>query len=423
MDWIYGPLHEALYMLERLIASVGWGFNASILYVVELIERFRLLLVTSGFRPAIQTVADQVLGISRSTLELGLVLGLLLLILQPVLVTRWVNLRKVLVLLLVVPLLLPFGGAIFQEVEQARADLGAAFFERIFNGSRFDLLPADEERTGADRDMGPLVAYTPGSTALHGIDVAAAYLYAVRADVITPDSPPPADLPDAFAEKYFPYTPEELGNLDAGERAAAIQLAGQGIIRTFYGGLIVVFALSESVVNLTFTLGLGLLLIGLLISLVFAWAAPVEHITANLARKIAELILTSWGLSAIQGLLLAAIIDVATSGNAVATLGMGTLGLVMEAAFAILAAKTIAGALVGGDCRGQQRGWHLGAGRPARCAGGRGSRVSRCLRGLVRRDRRRRECPRLHRRDPPECHTQLRRRLCPVAFAHLCSCR
>lgn len=347
MDWIYGPLHEALYMIERIIASVGWGFNRSILFVIELIERFRLQLVTAGFRPAIQTVADQVLGISRATLELGLVLGLLLLILQPVMVTRFVNLRKVLVLLLVVPFLLPFGGAIFQEIEQARADLGHAFFERIFNGSRFDLLHADEERTGMERDMGPLVTYTPGSTALHGIDVAAAYLYAVRADVITPDSPPPDDLPDAFAETYFPYTPKELGNLDSAEREEAISLAGQGIIRTLYGGLMVLFALGESLVNLAFTIGLGLLLIGLLISLVFGWAAPVEHITTTLIRKICELILTSWGLSAIQGLLLAAIIDVATSGNATATLGMGTVGLVLEGGFALLAAKTIGGALVG----------------------------------------------------------------------------
>ncbi|HEX6291295.1 MAG TPA: hypothetical protein VFZ66_19080 [Herpetosiphonaceae bacterium] len=347
MDWIYGPLHEALYMLERLIASVGWGFARSILYVVELIERFRLQLVTAGFRPAVQAVADQVLGISRSTLELGLVLGLLLLILQPVLVVRFVNLRKVFVLLLVVPVLLPFGGAIFQEIEQARADLGHEIFTHIFNGTQFDLLPADEERTGADRDMGPLVSYTPGSTALHAIDVAAAYLYAVRADVVTPDSPPPDDLPDAFAEKYFPYTPDELGNLQPSERWEAIEVAGQGIIRTLYGSLMVLFALGESVTNLLLTIGLGLLLIALLISLVFGWAAPVEHITANLLRKVCELILTSWGLSAIQGVLLAAIMDVATSGNAIATLGMGTLGMVMEAGFALLAAKTLAGALIG----------------------------------------------------------------------------
>jgi hypothetical protein len=347
MDWIYGPLYELLYTVQRMIASIGWGFDRSILYVVELIERFRLQLVTAGFRPAVQTVADQVLGISRSTLELGLVLGLLLLILQPVMVVRFVNLRKVLVLLLVVPLLLPFGGAIFQEIEQARADLGEAFFEQIFNGAHFDLLPADEERTGAERDMGPLVTYHPDSTALHGIDVAAAYLYAVRADVITPSSPPPADLPDAFAERYFPYTAEEFRTLSSSERQEAIERAGQGIIRTLYGGLLVAFALGESIVNLTFTIGLGLLIIGLLISLIFGWAAPVEHLTASLIRKVCELILTSWGLSAIQGLLLAAIIDVASSGNAIATLGMGCLGLLMEAGFALLAARTLAGALVG----------------------------------------------------------------------------
>jgi hypothetical protein len=347
MDWIYGPLHELLYIVQRMIASIGWGFDRSILYVVELIERFRLQLVTAGFRPAVQAVADEVLGISRSTLELGLILGLLLLILQPVMVVRFVNLRKVFVLLLVVPLLLPFGGAIFQEIEQARSDLGHALFEHIFNGAQFDLVAADEERTGMERDMGPLVTYTPGSTALHGIDVAAAYLYAVRADVITPDSPPPNDLPDAFAERYFPYTAEEFSTLDASDRQEAIQLAGQGIIRTLYGGLMVLFALGESVTNLIFTIGLGLLLIGLLISLVFGWAAPVEQLTTSLIRKVCELILTSWSLSAIQGLLLAAIIDVATSGNAIATLGMGTLGLVLETGFALLAAKTLAGALVG----------------------------------------------------------------------------
>src|SRR4051794_35827183 len=341
-DWVYRPLDQLIYTLERLVTATLWGINQAGLWLCDLIERFRTALISGGFRPAIDAVAGGMLGISRPVFELGLVLACLLVMLQPLVRLQLINLRKLLLFAVVIPILLPAGGAIFQDLEQTRADFGALLYDTIFGQAQTQLAGLADGGSGGGQGtpaptMGPLVAFSAagsqGAPARHGVDVAAAYLYAVRADVFDPATPPPDDLPDAFAATYFPQAPSELGNADAAQRQQAIVTAGGGILRMLYGLLLVLFALCESGTNLIFTLGLGFLLIGLAIALVFGFFTPVEHLTTRLAHQVLEAFLASWGISALQGVLMAAVFVVANSRNAIAVLGVGLLALVLTFAF------------------------------------------------------------------------------------------
>jgi hypothetical protein len=83
-DWLQRPLDELKYWLWHGLATMVWGFNQALLGLVDLIGQFHRLLVEGGFRPAIDAVAEGMLGISRPVFTLGLTLACLFLILLPV---------------------------------------------------------------------------------------------------------------------------------------------------------------------------------------------------------------------------------------------------------------------------------------------------------------------------------------------------
>lgn len=341
---------EALYAIERLVATFFWTIDRAILNVISLVERFRGQLVTMGFRPVIQTVADTVVQLAPSILLLGFVLGMLLILLRPALDLRLVNVRKVLVYAAIIPVLFPLAGATFQNMEETRADFGNWFFNTGASLVGFNLGGGGTPAPTAT--MAQVVPYDPtlygDSTVRHGIDVAAAYVYATKDDVLSA-----RDLPDAFEKTYFPLP--DLTSQTATQRWDAIKTAAQGIVRASFGILLVLVALCESTINVVFTIGLGFLLIGFAIGLVLSWFSPVEAITARIGQEIIQVFIGSWGISVAQGLLIAALLAVAQSGNADAVFGMGVVALVLECIFLVAAAKTLfngfagaTGALTGG---------------------------------------------------------------------------
>jgi hypothetical protein len=120
--------HEALYAIERLVATFFWTLDRAILNVIRLVERWRGQLVTAGFRPVIQTVADSLIRLAPAILTLGFVLGVLLILLRPALNLSLVNVRKVLLYAVLIPVLFPLAGATFQALEETRAEFGGWFF-------------------------------------------------------------------------------------------------------------------------------------------------------------------------------------------------------------------------------------------------------------------------------------------------------
>jgi len=186
-DWIDQPIHEAIYKIEQTIAQVTWGLDRSGLYAIDLVDRFRHGLVTTGFTSALDQVAVSTIGISRPVFELALVIFLLCIIVMPVVSFRWVNLKKALFLVFVIPIGLPLLAGGFQDIDAARGNLGTTFYTNIYTRANFDMVPDDGGGNGTSSDMGELTDFSnerDGYGGVRGVDVAAAYLYASREDVL-----------------------------------------------------------------------------------------------------------------------------------------------------------------------------------------------------------------------------------------------
>jgi hypothetical protein len=341
-DWMMTPLRLIIYVAERIVASVFWGLNQAGFFVVDLLGRLLGALVGGSFRLVIDGIAGNVLGVSRAAFELALVVGLLLIMLAPIVVVRFVNVRRAVAFAFIIPIVVPLGGAIFQELEDARLSMGTTIYQIAFNNSGFSGILGDLGGNGAERDMGPLMYDARPSVG--ALDVAAGYLYVSRDDVVSPASG--ADLPQAFADKYF-VDPETMGQLSASDQWAQIVLASKGIRRMVFGSTLVFFAFLETFVNLAFTFSMGFLLSALLLSLMFVFFSSMEHVTITIFHTIVQLFIASWSVSFLQGVILAFLVDVADSGNPVAVQGVGTFGAVLEIIFLLIAVRSIFSGVMG----------------------------------------------------------------------------
>lgn len=349
-DWMDNLVQQPLYQLEQTVAQVTWGINRAGLFIIDVLDRFRAQLVTQGFTKALDTVSTEILGISRPVVELSLTIGMLLIIATPIIRFQWVNIKKVLGLAVIVPLLLPMLAGGFQDIDAARSDLGSLFYNQIFSSSSFNIASGDAAQ-GTDRGIlvdgsGQIPAYGPrndGRSGLRGVDIAASYLWATRADVVESSRL----LPTAFEQQYFPYDIGAFGNQDSDVRWQLIEQAGGGITRTVYGLILVAFAFLETLINLAFTLALGFQLIALIIATLFMWFTPFEGMVVGIIKKMADLMLQSWGISAVQGLTLAAVVSAANQSGSIAVLGVGILGLALEIVYVTVAYKAVIGAITG----------------------------------------------------------------------------
>jgi hypothetical protein len=180
-------------------------------------------------------------------------------------------------------------------------------------------------------------------TARHGVDVAAAYVYAVASDILTPTH----DLPVAFAAVYFPHPDTQLQGEAPTQRANDLHLAWMGVTRLAYGIGPVVFAFFESLTNLLWTLAGGFLFLAGVLSVAVCWFPPAQHIVYGVARKAFEVIVTSWGASILQAVLMAFVFALAGAQSATLLLGACIVGLFLALVFCWIAATTFYAALGG----------------------------------------------------------------------------
>ncbi len=350
-DWVQRPIDELKYWVWRGVASLLWGDLQAGLSLCDLLARFQRVLVTQGFVPAIELVAHGLLGIAVPVFTLGLTLSCLLLILLPVArLTHWVNGRTLLALLLGVPVLFGVGvaGSLFQQLEQLRLEIGTLIYTGVFQASstHFDDLGQPITGTGQTQSMCPLTPFNPAvSPALHADAVAAAYVCADYADVVDPDGAPPSDLPDEFAHQFFLLDSATFATADAAQREQQLATAATGVGRMAYGHVLVALAVTEQLTNVLWTLGLGTLFLSLLFVLLFSWFRPYEYLTAVLGGRLLQVMMTCWILSAIGGLLMAALLKVAADQYAPLVLGAGIGVLLLSLVILWIAGQTVFGAL------------------------------------------------------------------------------
>jgi hypothetical protein len=175
----------------------------------------------------------------------------------------------------------------------------------------------------------------------------------------------------SFKAKYFRYPESIFGDMDEERRWEQIRLSARGIMRMFYSIFLIAFAFFESLVNLGFTLTLGFLFIGFMLSLIFAMFTPFEGTMVNIIKKIADLFMQSWAISTVQALMLSALVNVAATGSGTAVLGMGVICLALQLLFTAVAYKAVIGAITGlGTSGGLNTFEARGALAPIRAAAG-----------------------------------------------------
>src|SRR5919199_4442627 len=343
-SWVNAPLDAIQFRAIRSVAVAIWTALRSGFAVILLLERLRRLLLTSGFQPVIAAVATEVGGILPSLMTLAAGLAALSFILRPVGRLRLSDLRTVIALCLLLPIGLPLASAGFQQLEGLRSDMAGALYDRAWQVTNAQGLLQGAATGGTLDQIGAVGPLDPAEgTARHGVDVAAAYVYAVASDILTPTH----DLPVAFAAVYFPHPDTQRQGEAPTLRANDLHLAWMGVTRLAYGIGPVVFAFFESLTNLLWTLAGGFLFVAGVLSVVLCWFPPAQHIVYGVGQKFVEVVFTSWGASILQAVLMAFVFALAGAQSATLLLGACVVGLFLSLVFCWIAATTFYAAIGG----------------------------------------------------------------------------
>ena len=128
--------------------------------------------------------------------------------------------------------------------------------------------------------------------------------------------------------EFFFLDSAQFSDADAAQRDEQLTKSAAGVGRMAYGHFLVLLALTEQLTNVLWTLGLGTLFLSLLMVLLFSWFRPYEHLTTVLCYRILQVFSTSWVMSAIFGLVMAVLFQIAEGMYAPLVFGAG-LGVLL----------------------------------------------------------------------------------------------
>lgn len=332
------PGIQAIYSLQTSFAMLLWFLNGGLLWLALILEDFRRTLTDTSFKAVIDWVAvNQVSPLLPAVFGLALLLGLLTVIAAPIVRIKIFDFRRGLAIAMLAVALLPIAGTAFQELEAARAGLGSMVYDGVIG--RFNLtVPAggaqDMNKPSKINNQDEGRDDTPNQ-AIHALDVAAAFLMANRTDIEeVSDHLPVCDGCDqSFTQRYFGRDLSYIETAPPEERWNAVADAGNGITRMLYGVPMAIFGLLESALHLIFTIAFGLLFVALVISILFAFFAPLEGLWMSVLEQAVALFVQSWVISVCEGLLLSGVLSAANNQNAPLVLGLGIFGIILNVVF------------------------------------------------------------------------------------------
>lgn len=369
------------YNLWIGIARLLWFLNRLLLLGAYLLDILRHEVLNALDAPlaALTDFADSVVV---AVAGLALTIALLLILVMPITgAASPFNVRQILVLTVAAPVILASLGGWLGDLDKLRGDLSqyiySASAQSSAGGGVIGSMAASGEMgetTGDSAFLYPatgqcgrmlLPRYTGGleeERILRPDEAAAAFLFATAIDIHCPElgSGPEQGLPQGFYDQPSPgyaYA-GDIRDLDVSDRA--IKLAGvqAGTIRLFSGLFVGVLALLFYIVQLIFTLALVALFVGLVFGLLFGFFRRDFGWLGEFLARTGGILQASWVASFLLGLLFAALVATARTGNAAvfAGLALGQIALTFQltlSAFqalrgALEALAAIAGGLMGG---------------------------------------------------------------------------
>ena len=284
------------YNVWKGLAVLGWNANRLLLIGAYQLDQWRWWLVQNVFLSVYNAIASFVGPLIAPVATLAMLLALLCVLLLPLTGrVQALNIRQILVLLMLAPLLLAQSGPWLIDVEQARTQTVAS----ILGGVSTSVPPSLFGPAATDTDMLPasplypascggtaLVRGGPGNTVMGLDDAAAAVLWATAIDIHCPQqagSEHP-ELPSRWTEPKpsgadYAYN-GDLGDVDNAQlRADYIAKIQAGTTRAVLALLPSLLALTQRLIDLLFALGL-----------IVVWLAlPIAFLTAFFQQTYAGL--------------------------------------------------------------------------------------------------------------------------------------
>jgi hypothetical protein len=347
----------AQYKFWMGVAGLGWLIDRMLLSLAYQLEVLRWWVIEQVFTSVYDTLVTTIKPGLAPLAIVAVSVGILAFLLLP-----WfgrleiVDVRRALIWTLIAPVLLTLSGPWLRDAETLRTDIGSILFNAsaaVAPGGIFGAPAADMRRPTKlyDPPVGacggdPLARRFPGELQMD--DMAAAMLYADAEDIHCPAREGPGqDIPDGFYETPDPNyaTEADIANLQAAERAAAINNLQRGVNRLLLGIVPSLLAVLNALVQLIFSFALVALWISLPIGLLWVFFNETASGVTGLFRRIVAVLQASWSSSLLLGIVFAALLAAAQVGNAAAYSGLSMAGIFMTVYVLKIAVDTLLGSL------------------------------------------------------------------------------
>jgi hypothetical protein len=341
-------LDTTQYSLIYGLATFLWELNRALLMLVHQLEALRVWVAGRAFTSAYDTLAGLIGPLLTPAATIAVLLGCLLFLALPLLGrVQLINIRHALVWAALAPLLLAQAGTLLVHVEQFRADIGS----RIVAAAQPVAGDAGLFRPGAGDMAAPQALYPsggcgaritrprllpeqpPATSDLHMDDLAAALLYADATDIHCPQrNQPRPELPHRFYDKSGPdyATAEDPGTMISPvDRQHYVEQIQKGVNRLGLGLIPSALAIVEALIQLLFALALVIVWAALPLALLLVFFQQDMGVVMTLVRRATSVVLTSWVVSFVLGLLFACLTAAASAGNAAGYTGFAIGGLLL----------------------------------------------------------------------------------------------
>lgn len=335
-----GCITIAEYNLWNSIAILLWQIDRMLLQAAYYIDQLRWWMVMQAFQHSYDAVRVAVEPLLAPAATLAIMLALLLLLCVPLFGRiDVINIRQVLVWLTLGPMLLLHAGPLLIEVESMRNGIGGGLVTAAGLSLKGIFQPAEQP----DEPGMELVALYSNAgvcpnakisrpndldvNSLRQDDMAAAFVLANAQDIHCPGTQSPdSTLPDRFFEEGgYAFNGDIVDSLDSPELSAAPRRMKLGAVRLALGIVPCLLAVMEMLIQLLFAASLAMLWLLLPLLLLILFFSRDLHALGELIRRVGHILVTSWVVSLLLGMISVALLAAARSGNPSAYIAL-TLG-------------------------------------------------------------------------------------------------
>jgi hypothetical protein len=337
---------QMTYNAMIIVARGLWMVNRLMLVIAYMLDAIRTIIIENLFLGAFTQLTSLVDQAIIPVAVLALTIAILAILITPITGTASpFNLRQIFIIVMLAPAILLGLGKWLGDLDKMRVDIGQLLYSAANNSGASSFiasLAADTgdlphppylygQGVGAGNEYacsgGTLIfrrysGGVEGSYSLRPDELAANYLYAGVKDIHCPDEhtgdTAVSGLPIKWSQEGDPgwVHGDDIGDEDVGIRTAWKDKLNEGIIRLFLGLFVSALALVYYAAHLVFTLALVALWVGIPIGMLFGMFRKDFSWAGEFFKSGADTLRNSWVTSFIIGLLTAALISAAESGNA-----------------------------------------------------------------------------------------------------------